>query len=239
MKTKAHMEAAARRSFSLRWRFVVGCLLLGGGVLMARAVHLQVFNSEFLSRQADVRQLRLAKISTHRGVITDRNGEALAVSTPVDSVWVNPRQLSQLPDRIGELAGALGVDDDELTRRVTQNTGKEFMYLRRHMRPDDAAGITRLGVPGVDLEREYRRYYPAGEVVGHLIGFTDIDDVGQEGLELAYDNWLAGEAGKKRVLKDRLGQIVEDVERIKQPSPGRELAASIDLRIQYLAYREL
>ncbi len=239
MKTKAHMEAAARRSFTLRWRFAVGCLLLGGAVLMARAVHLQVFNTEFLSRQADVRQLRLAKISSHRGVITDRNGEALAVSTPVDSIWVNPRRLSQVPERIGELAGALSVDGDELTRRVTQNTGKEFMYLRRHMRPDDAAAITRLDVPGVDLEREYRRYYPAGEVVGHLIGFTDIDDVGQEGLELAYDNWLAGEAGKKRVLKDRLGQIVEDVERIKQPSPGRELAASIDLRIQYLAYREL
>lgn len=228
-----------RRSFTLRSRFAAGCMLIAGVVLVARAVHLQVFNTEFLTRQADVRHLRMAKISAHRGVISDRNGEPLAVSTPVDSIWVNPRQLSQAAERIPELAAALDAKGDELTRRVTQNTSKEFMYLRRHMRPADAAAIARLEIPGVDIEREYRRYYPAGEVVGHLIGFTDIDDVGQEGLELAFDTWLAGEPGKKRVMKDRLGQVVEDVERIKQASPGRELATSIDLRIQYLAYREL
>ncbi|MGI9342392.1 MAG: peptidoglycan D,D-transpeptidase FtsI family protein [Gammaproteobacteria bacterium] len=239
MKKRNHTEAMARRSFELRWHFVVGCLLLGGVVLTARAVHLQVFNTEFLTQQADVRHLRVAKISTHRGVITDRNGEPLAVSTPVDSIWVNPRQLAQFAARIPELADAMKIDGDELTRRVTQNTSKEFMYLRRHMRPSDAAVIDALDIPGVGVEREYRRYYPAGEVAGHLIGFTNIDDAGQEGLELAFDQWLAGEPGKKRVLKDRLGQVVEDVERIKQPSPGRELVASIDLRIQYLAYREL
>lgn len=239
MKKATHTEAMVRRSFTLRSRFVAGCLLLGGAMLIARAVHLQVFNTEFLTRQADVRHLRVAKISAHRGVITDRNGEPLAVSTPVDSVWVNPRQLSEAAGRITDLARGLEIDSERLTRRVTQNTGKEFMYLRRHMRPADTAAIVGLDIPGVGVEREYRRYYPAGEVVGHLIGFTDIDDVGQEGLELAFDQWLAGEAGKKRVMRDRLGQVVEDVERIKQPSPGRELAASIDLRIQYLAYREL
>jgi len=239
MKKKAHTETVLRRSFTLRSRFVAVCLLFGGVLLVARAVHLQVFNTAFLTRQADVRHLRLAKISAHRGVITDRNGEPLAVSTPVDSIWVNPRQLSQAAERIPELAAALQTNADELTRRVTQNTSKEFMYLRRHMRPTDADAIARLNIPGVDIEREYRRYYPAGEVVGHLIGFTDIDDEGQEGLELAFDKWLAGEPGMKRVMKDRLGRLVEDVERIKQASPGRELAASIDLRIQYLAYREL
>jgi cell division protein FtsI (penicillin-binding protein 3) len=239
MKQAAHADAMQQRSFTLRLRFVSCCLLFGGALLVVRAVHLQVFNTEFLINQADIRHLRVAKISAHRGVITDRNGEPLAVSTPVDSIWVNPRQFSNAAARIPEVASALDLDGEELTRRVSQNTGREFMYLRRGLRPTDAAAIIGLDVPGVGVEREYRRYYPAGEVVGHLIGFTNVDDAGQEGLELAYDTWLAGEAGSKRVMKDRLGQVIEDVERIKRPSPGRELAASIDLRIQYLAYREL
>jgi cell division protein FtsI (penicillin-binding protein 3) len=239
MKQAAHADAMQQRSFTLRLRFVSCCLLFGGALLVVRAVHLQVFNTEFLINQADIRHLRIAKISAHRGVITDRNGEPLAVSTPVDSIWVNPRQFSNAAARIPEVASALDLDGEELTRRVSQNTGREFMYLRRGLRPTDAAAIVGLDVPGVGVEREYRRYYPAGEVVGHLLGFTNVDDAGQEGLELAYDTWLAGEAGSKRVMKDRLGQVIEDVERIKRPSPGRELAASIDLRIQYLAYREL
>ena len=239
MKASPHTEAMVRRSFTLRSRFAAACLLVAGLVLVGRAVHLQVFNNEFLTHQADARHLRIAKLSAHRGVITDRNGEPLAVSTPVDSIWVNPRQIVQSAERIPELAAMLRTDADELARRMTSNVGKEFLYLRRHMRPNDAAVIVGLDIPGIDIEREYRRYYPAGEVAGHLIGFTNIDDMGQEGLELAFNHWLAGEAGKKRVIKDRLGQIVEDVERIKQPSPGRQLAASIDLRIQYLAYREL
>jgi cell division protein FtsI (penicillin-binding protein 3) len=239
MKPAAHTDAMQQRSFTLRLRFVSCCLLFGGALLVVRAVHLQVFNTEFLINQADIRHLRVAKISAHRGVITDRNGEPLAVSTPVDSIWVNPRQFSNAAARIPEVASALDLNGEELTRRVSQNTGREFMYLRRGLRPTDAAAIVGLDVPGVGVEREYRRYYPAGEVVGHLLGFTNVDDAGQEGLELAYDTWLAGEAGSKRVMKDRLGQVIEDVERIKQSSPGRELAASIDLRIQYLAYREL
>lgn len=239
MKASPHTEAMARRSFTLRSRFAAACLLVAGFALVAQAVHLQVFNTEFLTRQADLRHLRVAKLSAHRGVITDRNGEPLAVSTPVDSIWVDPRQIVQSAERIPELAAALRTDADALARRMTSNADKKFLYLRRHMRSSDAAVIVGLDIPGIEIEREYRRYYPAGEVVGHLIGFTNIDDMGQEGLELEFDHWLAGEAGKKRVIKDRLGQIVEDVERIKQPSPGRELAVSIDLRIQYLAYREL
>lgn len=239
MKKKTHSDTQMRRIFTLRSRFAAACLMLGAAVLVGRAVQLQVFNNQFLTEQADVRHLRIAKLAAHRGVITDRHGEPLAVSTPVDSIWVNPRELIQAADRIPELAAALQVDPDALARRLTRNVKKEFMYLRRHMSPAEAESIDRLEIPGVDLEREYRRYYPAGEVVGHLVGFTNIDDEGQEGLELAFDQWLAGRPGKKRVLKDRLGRIVEDVERIEQPSPGRELAASIDLRIQYLAYREL
>ena len=227
------------RSYTLRSRWATFALFGLAAILMIRAVWLQAFDDEFLTRQADVRHLRIAKIPAHRGVITDRNGEPLAVSTPVDSIWVNPREIVRAPDRIQQLAAALSVDAEELARRLTRNINREFMYLKRHLRPSDAAAIDQLNIPGVDVEREYQRYYPAGEVIGHIVGFTNIDDVGQEGLELAFDHWLAGRPGKKKVLKDRLGRVVEDVERIQSPNPGRELATSIDLRIQYLAYREL
>ena len=229
----------ALRAFRWRAQLVAFCLAAAAVVLIGRAIQLQVFNKDFLNEQAAARHLRVAKISAYRGPITDRNGEALAVSTPVDSVWVNPRELVRVPDRIPELARALNLDAEELARRLARNVGREFMYLRRHMNPADARAISALEIPGVDLLREYRRYYPAGEVVGHLVGFTNVDDVGQEGLELAFDHWLAGRPGKKKVLKDRLGRIIEDVESIQPPSPGRQLQASIDLRIQYLAYREL
>ncbi len=237
--SKAQTEAMLSRSFLLRGYWAVGILIGLVAVLLVRAVWLQALDVDFLTHQADVRHLRVAKIPAHRGVITDRNGEPLAVSTPVDSIWINPREIVQAADRIPQLAVALGMDADALAQRLTRNIEREFMYLKRHLRPVDAAAIAALEIPGVDIEREYRRYYPAGEVVGHLIGFTDIDDAGQEGIELAFDQWLAGKPGKRRVLKDRLGRIVEDVERIQSPSPGRELATSIDLRIQYLAYREL
>ena len=239
MKSRAKKDTTLRNSYNLRSRFALGLLLALGGVLVARAAWLQTFNDEFLTRQGDNRQLRVAKIPAHRGVITDRNGEPLAVSTPVDSVWVNPRRIVLEPDRIPQLAAVLGTDGEALARRLTRNINREFMYLKRHMRPSEAKAIAALNIPGIGIEREYQRYYPAGEVIGHIVGFTDIDDVGQEGLELAFDQWLSGQPGKKRVLRDRLGRVVEDVERLQSPSPGRELATSIDLRIQYLAYREL
>jgi cell division protein FtsI (penicillin-binding protein 3) len=240
MNSKAPLEQMIRRKFAWRSRIATAFLFLCAAVLVARSFQLQVLNNAFLVREADARHLRVAKIAAHRGIITDRNGEPLAVSTPVDSVWVNPRKLiAAASDSIPQLAAALRVDAGELRRRLTRNVDKEFLYLRRHMRPSDAEAIAQLRIPGVEREREYRRYYPAGEVTGHLIGFTNIDDQGQEGLELAFNHWLEGKPGKKRVLQDRLGRIVEDVERIESPSPGRELATSIDLRIQYLAYREL
>jgi cell division protein FtsI (penicillin-binding protein 3) len=236
------VERAARPAYqSFVWRLwaVTAVLVLAGTVLVARAVHLQVFNTGFLNEQAAARHLRVAILSATRGVIKDRNGEPLAVSTPVDSVWVNPSQVLAEPDRIKELARVLKLDSGELTSRLTRNVRKEFYYLRRHMSPAAAARIDAMQVPGVHLLREYRRYYPAGEVTGHLLGFTNIDDKGQEGLEFAFDNWLHGTPGKKKVLRDRLGRIIEDVESIEPPSPGRDLVASVDLRIQYLAYREL
>ena len=189
--------------------------------------------------EGDNRHLRTVQISAHRGPITDRHGEPLAVSTPVDSIWAAPKVLKSSVERLGELAAVLDVESDWLARRITSNLDREFIYLKRHLRPDDAANALSLGLPGVSTLREYRRYYPAGEVTGHILGFTDIDDQGQEGLELAYDHWLLGDAGAKRVLRDSQGRIIEDVELISPAQPGRTLKTSLDLRVQYLAYREL
>jgi cell division protein FtsI (penicillin-binding protein 3) len=224
-----------------RWRFVL--LLAGfaaaGGVLEARLFYLQIVDKEFLAAQGDDRHLRTVQISAHRGPIVDRNGEPLAVSTPVDSIWANPKRLMPAIERIGELAAVLELEEGWLTRRVTSSLDKEFIYLRRHLRPDHAARALELGLPGVGALREYRRYYPSGEVAGHLLGFTNIDDRGQEGVELAYDYWLRGETGAKRVIQDRLGRTIEDVELIAAARPGKTLTTSLDLRLQYLAYREL
>jgi len=207
--------------------------------LAARAVHLQVLNKDFLNKQADTRHLHTEKIFAHRGTISDRNGKPLAISTPVDSVWANPQELAPAVDRVPKLARALGLDAQLLMRRITRSMDKEFIYLKRHLRPDKAEEVMALKVPGVNVQREYKRYYPEGEVAGHLVGFTDINDEGQEGLELAFNHWLAGESGAKRVLKDMLGRSVENVESIRPPRPGKELRTSIDLRIQYVAYRTL
>ncbi len=223
------------------WRhwFVLGMLALGCVALVTRAVYLQVIDQDFLEKQGDARILRVAKLSANRGMILDRNGEALAVSTPVDTVWADPRKLAQVPHEFPRLAKALDRDPQWLARRVTSSLDREFVYLVRHMRPQDAERVKALDIPGVDTLREYRRYYPAGEVTGHMLGFTNVDDVGQEGLELAFDQWLGGEPGAKRVMRDSLGRTIEDIERLKAPRPGQDLQTSIDLRVQYLAYREL
>jgi cell division protein FtsI (penicillin-binding protein 3) len=223
------------------WRlwFVGALLTLCGVSLLARAIYLQVIDQDFLAKQGDARILRDVKLSANRGMVLDRNGEPLAVSTPVDTVWADPRKLAQHPQDFARLAKALDRDKNWLARRVTSNLDREFVYLVRHMRPADADKVKALGIPGVDTLREYRRYYPAGEVTGHLLGFTNVDDVGQEGLELAFDQWLGGEPGIKRVMRDREGRTIEDIERIKAPRPGQDLRTSIDLRVQYLAYRAL
>jgi cell division protein FtsI (penicillin-binding protein 3) len=224
-----------------RWRsaFLVGCLALGAATLEARILYLQLVDREFLTAQANDRHVRTVQISAHRGSLTDRHGEPLAVSTPVDSIFANPRELKPALDRLGELAAVLGQDEESLARRITSNLDREFVYLQRHLSPMKSEQVLRLGLPGIGTQREYRRYYPAGEVTGHFIGFTDVDDVGQEGMELALNHWLKGENGSKRVLQDRLGRVIDDVELISAAKPGRDLRTSLDLRLQYLAYREL
>ncbi len=218
---------------------VLATLALGATALVVRAVDLQVVRKDFYQDQGDQRFLRERLIPVSRGMIVDRNGEPLAVSTPVESIWAQPQELLAHRERLPELARALGVEPELLEQRVAQRADREFVYLRRHLAPDQAASILALGVPGVNAQREFRRYYPGGEVFAHLLGFTDIDDRGQEGLELAFDEWLAGAPGSKRVIQDRRGAIVEDVEMLREPVAGRELRLSIDRRVQYLAYREL
>ena len=207
--------------------------------LIARAVNLQVMETEFLQGQGEARFQREVEIPTRRGNILDRSGEPLAVSTPVDSVWVNPVELLQSPEDIVPLAEALGADADEIERRLNQRSGREFVWLRRRLHPDVAAGIEALDLSGVYLQKEYRRFYPAGEVAAHVIGFTNIDDVGQEGLELTYNDWLQGKPGLKRVIRDRLGRTVEHSEVLREAEDGHDLTLTIDRRLQYLAYREL
>lgn len=226
---------------SFRWRayLLIGLLVCCAGGLLWRAVNLQLVDHTFLAKEGDARFSRVAEIAAHRGTISDRYGEPLAVSTPVDSIWVNPRELALASDQIPRLAAALKQDRQELARRITSNLDREFLYLARGRQPSEAQQVKALGIPGVYLSREYRRYYPAGEVAGHILGFTNVDDAGQEGLELAFDHWLAGENGAKRVIQDRFGRIVQNVESIRPARPGRDLVLSIDLRIQYLAYREL
>jgi len=239
MTRGAETKTQTAKRFVGRVTLVLVFFSLIAVALAARAVHLQVLNKEFLNQQADTRHLRRERISAHRGTITDRNGEPLAISTPVDSVWANPKELAPAVDDVPRLARTLGLDPQLLMRRITRSMDKEFLYLKRHLSPEQAQQVLALKLPGVNVQREYRRYYPAGEVTGHLVGFTDIDDEGQEGLELAFNHWLAGESGAKRVLKDRLGRSVENVESIRPARHGKNLRTSIDLRIQYLAYRTL
>lgn len=219
--------------------FVLLTFALIMAALMWRVIDLQLLSKDFLQQQGDARYLRVVTVPASRGTITDRHGEPLAVSTPVDSVWANPKELMQARDRWKDLARALQVPYARLEALIEKHQGREFVYLRRRVHPEFADSIMALHIPGIALQREFRRYYPAGEVAAHVVGFTNVDDTGQEGLELAFDHWLRGEPGAKRVIKDRLGRIVENVENIREPVHGKNLMLSIDRRLQYLAYREL
>ena len=223
----------------LRYWTVLSVFAIAMGLLAARAVYLQVLSSGYLQSQGHSRHLRTVEDNSHRGMIMDRNGEPLAISTPVDSVWAHPGELVEAKKRWPELAKLLDLTVSELTQLVNRHSGREFMYLKRHVTPQFAERVKALGIPSIALAREYRRYYPAGAVTGHVVGFTNIDDQGQEGLELVYNEWLRAIPGKKRVLKDRLGNIVETVESVSLPAPGKDLTLSIDRRVQFLVYSEL
>jgi cell division protein FtsI (penicillin-binding protein 3) len=229
----------ARIDLRIRVLGIAAALGLCSVALVARAFYVQVVDNEFYVAQGDARSLREIPIPTSRGMITDRNGEPLAVSTPVESIWANPQELLKAPARLPVLAKALGVPVDVLTRKLGQKAGKEFVYLKRRINPDEARRILALGLPGVSSQREYRRFYPQGDALSHVLGFTNIDDEGQEGLELAFDEWLRGRPGAKRVIRDGRGHIVGNVDLVRPAQAGRDLTLTIDRRIQFLAHREL
>lgn len=237
------MKRAKPQSVS-RWRFflVVGVLCSLLALLVGRVLSLQVLDMEhgreFLQNQGAMRSVRTAEIPAYRGVISDRRGEPLAVSTPVVSIWANP-QLLKLSERHGELAQALGMDLQELQDKLTRYDGKQFMYLRRHWVPVEARVVLEKRFKGVYGEREYRRFYPAGEVAAQLVGFTNLDGQGIAGLELAYNDWLQGSPGKKKYIKDLHGEVVRDIGVVEPARPGKDLTLSIDLRLQTLQHREL
>ncbi len=219
------------------WTVLAG-LLLGFALLTGRAVELQGLKSGFLQAKGESRHTRSMEISATRGVIVDRNNELLAISTPVESVAANPAALKMTSDQQQKLAHLLQTDVSELQRRV-EDKQRAFVFLKRQLPPEQAAKVVELNIPGVFLKREYRRYYPAGDELAHVIGFTNVDDEGQEALELALEETLRGTPGLRRVLRDRKGRIIEDIEAIEAPRNGARVMLTIDAKIQNLAFREL
>ncbi|QEW05766.1 peptidoglycan D,D-transpeptidase FtsI family protein [Nitrincola iocasae] len=223
------------------WRMWVVFFLLGLAVagVLAKLVSLYWTDQAFLQNQGDARSIRTMLIPAHRGLITDRNGEPLAVSAPVANIWADPKLIDLQHPYINRLSQLLDISQDSLIERFGNNAERRFMYLRRQVTPEVAESVRLLGIPGINVDREYRRFYPAGEVTAHLVGFTNVDGDGQEGMELAFDDWLSGESGSKLVMRDRVGRTIRHIRSISDAHQGDELQLSIDLRLQYMAYREL
>jgi len=221
----------------LRAPLVFGGLLALLVGLLGRSLYLQRIDHDFLQEQGSSRYSREIDVPAHRGRIVDRFGEPLAISTPVKAVWAWPDQVVATPDQLHALAAALEMTPALLNQKLAQ--GGDFVYVKRPVPPEVADRAAALKVKGVHDESEYWRYYPGGEVMSHIVGFTGDHDVGQEGLELAQQSWLGGKPGSRRVIINRRGEIVEDVKSIRAPQEGRDLALSIDSRLQYLAFREI
>lgn len=236
----AHVPQTSAQQALPAWRSRLLFLLLLAGMagLLVRAVYLQGINNDFLQQKGDARYGRVIEVPAHRGMITDRNGEPLAISTPAETVWASPPDVEASPKQVQQLARIIGMTESDLKERLF-NTSKEFVYLKRQLPPEQAQQVVRLGIPGISLKREYRRYYPAGEVTSHLLGFTDVDDNGREGIELVQQAKLGGKVGSQQVIKDRRGHIIEDVASLRAPKEGGDVALSIDSKIQSIAFREI
>ena len=222
-----------------RSRFVLVLIVSGFVALACRAFYLQAMQTDFLQAKGEARYGRVLDLPASRGAVMDRNGKPLAISTPVESIWITPDDVDDVPDaRIRLLAQVLGLPAEEIRQKIARKD-RQFLYLKRQISPDQAAKVMALGIPGVFQQREFRRYYPAGEVMAHVVGFTGMEDNGQEGIELAEDARLAGTPGSRKVIKDRKGRVVEDVESMRAPRDGEAVTVSIDERLQFLAHREL
>ena len=229
------MDKLVGKIDAIRLYLMIAFFVVVTVTLCARVIVLNVVDNDFLQDQGDARTIRIKRINAHRGMIQDRRGKPLAISSPVVSLWAKPKELLKADASIDELAQKLEVPTHEFRAKIERNKGKGFIYLRRHLPPALADEILALKTKGVYSEREYHRYYPGGEVTAHLVGFTDIDDRGQEGIELSFDEWLKGTPGKKKVLQNRYGDIVRDIMPVSEAQPGKNLELSVDLRIQYLA----
>jgi cell division protein FtsI (penicillin-binding protein 3) len=240
MKRRNDMQDEQRQAVFLGTRHYFVLLVLLGLLagLVSRALYLQIVEQDFLASQGVQRQIRTIETPAYRGAILDRFGTPLAISTPVDSVWVNPQEILQDLDALNRISAKLELDYRDTVTMLKQRADREFVYLKRQLEPDFARQVA-TGIEGVYLQREYNRYYPAGEVVSHLVGFTNIDDHGQEGLELAYQDWLRAQPGQRRVIRNRRGEVVEELAQVKAASSGNDIYTSIDMRLQYIAYRSL
>ncbi len=227
------------RQRAKRLHIILAILAIGAIAVIGRLGFLQVANKDFLNRQGDARTIRSVTMPSYRGLITDRHGKPIAVSTPVDSIWVNPKHFAATTQQLSKLSKILEKPAHDITTKIKQHEHRSFVYIKRGLAPSEAQAIKRLNIAGLSVEREFRRYYPAGPVTAQLLGFTNIEDQGQAGIELAFENWLRPEQGKKLVLEDRMGHWVSDLDHTKVPKAGEDLALSIDLRIQTLAYNHL
>lgn len=231
---KAKAKIFAGRRYLLL--FAVFCVFV---LLFARAAQLQLLHADFYNEEGSNRHVRTVEIPANRGVITDRHGEALAISTPVYSIWAHPQTALDNPQSIDDAAKLLGINKGALIKKLKERKTKQFVYVKRHVFPNVAEELEQKKATGFSAIREYRRYYPTGEMAAHVVGLTNIDDQGLEGVELAFDDWLHGSPGKKRVLKNGRGTVIGDIGLVTEPHHGKDLVLSLDKRIQYLAYREL
>lgn len=238
---QANPKGAAPVLAARGWRLwlVFALLLLVAGLVLGKMLLLSTADQEFLQNQGNARTLRTMLLPAHRGLITDRHGEPLAVSAPVATIWADPAMTDLQHPRLGQLARLLDLSREDLLRQLGADPQRRFLYLKRQVTPELAEEVSALDLAGIHVDQEYKRYYPAAEVATHLVGFTSVDGEGQEGMELAFNDWLRGEPGRKLVMKDRSGRVIKHIKSLAPAQPGQDLALSIDLRLQYMAYREL
>jgi len=243
--SRARQTHTSNDSASNRWSIRRGCVMVVfmslGISLVIRALQLQVMSHDYYQDQGTLRQLRHVSISAHRGMLLDRSGEPLAISTPIQTIVANPRKLVHSLDGVSTIADILAMDSNKLIDKVQRANDQKrgYMYIKRHVVPSLVDQVVALDLEGITIEREYRRFYPSGHAAAHVLGFTDVDDKGREGLELAYDDWLKGTSGKRKVMRDRTGRDIEGVGLIAKAVPGRDLRLSLDKQLQYFADRAL
>ncbi|MBS0287460.1 MAG: penicillin-binding protein 2 [Proteobacteria bacterium] len=240
-RKESFLNSSASRWDPKAWRLMLVCFffLLFTLLIISRLIQLHISHTSFLQAQGNARTLRVVDIPSYRGMITDRRGTPLAISSPVHAAWINPQHFNPEKEALIQLSALLGMSPEALIEKATQHPNRVFVYLKRGIPPDVAQKIKDLNIAGIGLKREFRRYYPTGMQSAQLIGFTDIDDQGQTGLELTFEEQLKPIIGKKRVLEDRTGRHVQDIEQLQTPHSGQDIALSIDVRIQGFAYREL